>query len=233
MAPVGLYDLVVTGHGLQYVAKAADGALVLTSASTGSTAQIVDGREIVTSIFTIDCDGRIGVMNDGIHYSWNISPDDGSIAFSPGAHSMDITIIALDLDKVGSSMSHLELRDLDKRSDTKRCPNGQHAVDKPGIGPPTANGCGSVKNHKHIPELGFHNCCNAHDICYDTCAEQSCDHCNDAFFTCMKNVCKNLIPLKGIPCFAAAVIYHAAVEGSYGCPFFARYGRDRCNCVPG
>lgn len=235
MTPAGLYDLLVADSELQYVAKAADGALVLTSASTGSTAQIINGREMVTSIFTIDCDGHIGMVNQGTHYRWNINPDDGSITFSPGAHSTDSTMIALNLDKVGiftTHQSHLELRSLDKRSDTYRCPAGQHAVTKPNARAPSANGCGSVSNHKHIPELGFHNCCNDHDYCYDNCDEQSCDHCNDAFFTCMKKICANLIPFKGIPCFAASFIYYEAVKGKFGCPYFAKYGLERCDCVP-
>ncbi|PPJ53272.1 hypothetical protein CBER1_11935 [Cercospora berteroae] len=232
-APAGLYDLILTGPGPErrYVAKAADGALVLTSASTRAIAQDVDGRSIVTSIFTVDCDGRIGVMDRGVHYNWNASPHDSRLEFTPAAHSSNSTMMAFDLDKFEDSRPHAELRRSIVKRDTTRCGPGQHAITKPNARPITVNGCGSVKNHAKVPELGFHVCCNAHDTCYDDCNEQSCDHCNDAFFTCMKHKCKQLNFLKVIPCFAAAVLYYKAVQGSFGCPYFKRYSDERCFCV--
>ncbi|KAK4616156.1 hypothetical protein CLAFUW4_10057 [Fulvia fulva] len=84
MAPASLYDLVVTGRELQYVAKAANGKLKLTSTSTGPTAHNVNGRELVTTIFTVDCHGQIGIVNEGILYSLKIDLETAALSFSPG-----------------------------------------------------------------------------------------------------------------------------------------------------
>ncbi|KAF2771678.1 hypothetical protein EJ03DRAFT_21840, partial [Teratosphaeria nubilosa] len=230
-APAGIFDLILTGEKLQYVAKAADGQLVLTPASTGTTAQEVDGRTIVTSIFTVDCDGRIGVIHEGSLFSWTISADGQSTSFVPGTHYPNGSMLAFDFDRLGIYQHHHELRSLQKR-DTLRCPNGLHGAKKAGARPVSANGCGSRSNHKRIPELWFHACCNDHDICYDTCAQQSCDHCNDVFFTCMKRQCeKQRSEAGGATCYLAAGVYYEAVKGDSGCPYFAKYTGERCNCI--
>lgn len=238
-APAGVYDLVTAGSEPQYVAKTADGGLVLLPASTGSTGQKDNGQTpaAVTSIFTVDCDGRIGVMHDGVSYSWKIDADGKGTSFTAGAHSADWTMTAFDLDTFKNALnlekSHHELRSLEKRDEGLRCPPGQHAELKPGATPAFSNGCGSVTTKKLVPELFFHGCCDAHDICYDNCDKPSCHQCNLEFLGCMKGVCsKKKIFVKQFCRFAADVYYHA-VEGSQGCGLFAKYNRDRCDCKPG
>ncbi|KAI5361605.1 Putative PAN/Apple domain-containing protein [Septoria linicola] len=158
-APAGLYDLVVAGPQMHYVAKAADGEVVLTLASTGTTAEDVNGRTIVTSIFTVDCDGRIGAMHEGIHYSLEVN---ANISFTAGSRLPDSTLVAVDFDALGVSRNQqeisrnrLELRSLSKKRSDSRCPAGQRAIAKPGAPPDEANGCGPPGAAKLVPELSF------------------------------------------------------------------------------
>ena len=229
-APEGLYDLVLAGRDMLYLAKASNGRLVLTSNSTGADVKDIDGQSAVTSIFTVDCDGRIGVMHEGISYSWNINADGRGTSFTTGAHSSDSTMIAFSSDAFGTSDdNHLELRSLVKR-DTVRCVPPARAFTRENARAPSANGCGSKASHHIVPELWFHNCCNDHDYCYDNCNENSCDHCNDLFYTCMKHRCASGNIFKKAICYPAAGLYYEAVKGKFGCPYFAKYTHERCDC---
>lgn len=241
-APAGVYDLVTAGSEPQYVAKTADGGLVLLPASTGSTGQKDNGQTpaAVTSIFTVDCDGRIGVMHDGVSYNWKIDADGKGTSFTAGAHSADWTMTAFDLDTFKNALnlekSHHELRSLEKRGQqpnpVPRCPRGQHGVLKSGQPAGFSNGCGSVTTKKLVPELWFHHCCDDHDLCYDDCTKPSCLYCNFAFLDCMHAEChkKNFFVKK--VCNIAAQVYFEAVQGPQGCGLFKKYNQKRCDCVP-
>ncbi|KAF2771107.1 hypothetical protein EJ03DRAFT_269125 [Teratosphaeria nubilosa] len=233
-APAGLYDLVVTGLGSepQYVAKAANGDLVLTTVSTGPTAQKIPEHEqpCATSIFTVDCDGHVGVTHEGSPYSWNTHADGKGTSFTPGA---DIgTMLALDFAPFDITENNHERRSVHAKRDTFRCSPGLRGVSKPGARPPSANGCGSRSTHKLVPELYFHDCCDSHDVCYDECAQQSCYVCNHKFYLCMNARCVGVHSyLKRELCHVAAHLYFTAVQGKFGCPFFAQYTLERCTCI--
>ena len=238
----GLYDLVITGPEPQYVAKAADGGLVLTSASTGPIAQNVDGRSIATTIFTVDCDGRIGVMQEGIAYVWDATVDGKSTSFTAGAHSSNRSMVAFNLahattKQTSPTEQHLELRSsvLEKR-DLYRCSAPEVASTRPGARAATSNGCGSKSNHKIVPDFGFTKCCNIHDLCYDDCSK-SFDECNYNFRNCMSGVCKNKYSSSvAAPLYAGCILvadtYFAVVSGSFGSKYFAQYTHERCQCCP-
>jgi hypothetical protein len=134
-ASAGVYDLVITGPEPQYVAKGADGRLILTSAASPRASNV-----LATSIFTVDCDGSIGVMHEGVAYSWNIIGDPPFIA---GVNSSDGTVIAYNLARTPRKLA---IRNEPYKpgtwntGDAPRCPNGGRPFVKTGVAlrPPTA-----------------------------------------------------------------------------------------------
>lgn len=56
---------------------------------------------------------------------------------------------------------------------------------------PSADGCGSLGmkiNTEYLPAVEMENCCNAHDICYDTCNKDK-ELCDLDFKRCLYNYC--------------------------------------------
>lgn len=56
---------------------------------------------------------------------------------------------------------------------------------------PSADGCGSLGmkiNTEYLPAIEMENCCNAHDICYDTCNKDK-ELCDIEFKRCLYNYC--------------------------------------------
>lgn len=65
-----VYDLVYSGATQKYVAMTDKGAVILTSASTGPNMVARSGTNLVTSIFSTDCDGKITISYNGATYQW-------------------------------------------------------------------------------------------------------------------------------------------------------------------
>lgn len=56
---------------------------------------------------------------------------------------------------------------------------------------PSSNGCGSLGlkiNSEYLPFGAMESCCNAHDICYDTCNKDK-DMCDLDFKRCLYKQC--------------------------------------------
>lgn len=56
---------------------------------------------------------------------------------------------------------------------------------------PSADGCGSLGlsiDKQYLPAIEMENCCNAHDICYDTCNKDK-ELCDLDFKRCLYNYC--------------------------------------------
>ena len=72
---------------------------------------------------------------------------------------------------------------------TAQCATGS-ITPRPGTSP-TSNGCGSYDvnvNFANVDNLsGFNTCCNAHDICYNTCSTTK-SVCDETFYACLKPV---------------------------------------------
>lgn len=59
---------------------------------------------------------------------------------------------------------------------------------------PSADGCGSLGmkiDTEYLPAIEMENCCNAHDICYDTCNKDK-ELCDLDFKRCLYNYCETL-----------------------------------------
>lgn len=57
---------------------------------------------------------------------------------------------------------------------------------------PSSDGCGSLGmkiNSEYLPAVEMENCCNAHDICYDTCNKDK-ELCDLDFKRCLYNYCE-------------------------------------------
>ncbi|KAL7020463.1 hypothetical protein ACKWTF_011544 [Chironomus riparius] len=90
----------------------------------------------------------------------------------------------------------------------------------------TTNGCGAYGIIAHpslLPNSEFLNCCNSHDICYETCntVRETCDK---TFKDCMMNSCKNW------SCRFIADSFYGAVQ-TLGCPSFLERQKKSCMCV--
>lgn len=88
-APQGLYDILIVAPTPKFVAKAANGDIVLTDASTGAAGQTVNGQKLYTTIFGVNCQGFLSITQDGQSYTSNT--DKGKInliAASDGGKSM-------------------------------------------------------------------------------------------------------------------------------------------------
>lgn len=58
---------------------------------------------------------------------------------------------------------------------------------------PSADGCGSLGlkiDTEYLPAVEMENCCNAHDICYDTCNKDK-ELCDLDFKRCLYNYCES------------------------------------------
>ena len=113
----------------------------------------------------------------------------------------------------------------------EKCPNGakvrkqdsncEYRSDNDNGNPKTANGCGaeggiSVPN-SFVYIIDFTDCCDAHDVCYGTCAENK-SGCDAGLGLCMAERCTSLtvMPILHNACVAQAAAYAAAVLGLGG-----------------
>lgn len=119
-----------------------------------------------------------------------------------------------------------------------QCPRGQTTLPREGhVG--TSNGCGSLDiifDHSedsliHI-EKDFSDCCDGHDVCYDTCGEDK-DLCDLTFRKCLYKVCRkgeHKLFLDNKKCKLKAKLFYMAVVG-VGCQPFKDAQKNACKCV--
>lgn len=103
---------------------------------------------------------------------------------------------------------------------------------------PSANGCGSLGyniNTEYLPAVEMENCCNAHDICYDTCNKDK-ELCDLDFKRCLYNYCEThekstvgSIVAKG--CKAAAKMLSTGTV-TLGCKSYLDSQERACYCAP-
>jgi len=100
---------------------------------------------------------------------------------------------------------------------------------------PSSNGCGSFGFKFDVSKFpGFTSCCDAHDMCYDTCNNKRND-CDEDFKECLNNSCH----MEGIKekhhkklheaCGQTADMMHSGTVG-LGCAAFKESQRNACLC---
>eukprot|EP01095_Lingulamoeba_sp_RSL-Kostka_P017976 TRINITY_DN9653_c0_g1_i1.p1 TRINITY_DN9653_c0_g1~~TRINITY_DN9653_c0_g1_i1.p1 ORF type:complete len:152 (+),score=35.65 TRINITY_DN9653_c0_g1_i1:88-543(+) len=93
---------------------------------------------------------------------------------------------------------------------------------------PSYNGCGAgafkIETNDDIT-----NCCNEHDICYDTCFNTKKD-CDEKFSKCLNGVCESYGPGEDQQrCYTAAIALDFGV--SMGCSFYKKSQSNACDCI--
>jgi len=94
---------------------------------------------------------------------------------------------------------------------------------------PSSNGCGSGSltiPKKDLPKPAIEDCCNQHDICYDTCKNGKLS-CDNAFRSCMMNVCGGGLNALGCKAYSEG-LYLAVVN--LGCPAYIKAQSNACVC---
>lgn len=102
---------------------------------------------------------------------------------------------------------------------------------------PSSDGCGSLGlkiNKDYLPAVEMENCCNSHDICYDTCNKDK-ELCDLDFKRCLYNYCEShektavgSIVAKG--CKAAAKMLFTGTL-TLGCRSFLDSQERACYCA--
>ncbi|SMR58426.1 unnamed protein product [Zymoseptoria tritici ST99CH_1E4] len=235
-APQGLYDILIVAPTPKFVAKAANGDIVLTDASTGAAGQTVNGQKLYTTIFGVNCQGFLSITQDGQSYTSNT--DKGKInliAASDGGKSM----LTLPVTPIPSSRRRR--RSIWNEGTAPRCPatpdflTGQVRVQDPPVRPAQSNGCGGAASAKFVPNFSFGACCSGHDLCYDDCAKGNFETCNNEFRSCMRGQgCDELNHWYTWAfyrtCLATADFYYWTVTGDAARGAFNDATKDRCEC---
>lgn len=139
-----------------------------------------------------------------------------------------------DLGGLGGLLSALA-GGLEDSSCKYRCGNGRQAQPRPGH-KPRSNGCGTKDLRVDVSDYpAFEECCNGHDICYDTCnrQRQDCDH---EFKKCMQKVCKQYRKSgklssagKVEECKSTANMMYGGVT-AFGCDIYLQSQKEACKC---
>ncbi|XP_017493518.1 PREDICTED: group XIIA secretory phospholipase A2-like, partial [Rhagoletis zephyria] len=103
---------------------------------------------------------------------------------------------------------------------------------------PTADGCGSLGlriNTEYLPAVEMENCCNEHDICYDTCNSNK-ELCDLDFKRCLYKYCDTIDKSVGseyliTSCKAAAKVLFTGTL-TLGCKSYLDSQKRTCYCAP-
>ncbi|XP_042214154.1 group XIIA secretory phospholipase A2-like [Homarus americanus] len=117
-----------------------------------------------------------------------------------------------------------------------KCPGKKIPVRNPNH-TPKANGCGSLGvffEKEDLSRAEMVDCCNDHDICYDTCGRDKED-CDKIFKRCLYNTCKitqnEMDILTNKKCKGGAKLLYTATV-ALGCTPFKEAQHSACRCVP-
>lgn len=126
-----------------------------------------------------------------------------------------------------SQTSCLKLDQCDAHSDSKK-----HLQTKPNTTAPTPNGCGPRSIDIPVPQFDFGACCNMHDYCYSKCdSHVTFELCNNAFASCMNDVCNGEKFLEKSLCNFVANVYSKSVTNDVGCAAYRNNAGAYCQCT--
>lgn len=101
---------------------------------------------------------------------------------------------------------------------------------------PQANGCGSLGvffEREDLPRPEMVDCCNDHDVCYDTCGSDKED-CDRKFKRCLYSICdvnrKDMNFVNEKKCKGGAKMLYMATM-ALGCTAYKDSQRESCLCV--
>ncbi|KAI4861962.1 hypothetical protein F4820DRAFT_460540 [Hypoxylon rubiginosum] len=238
------YDLVYAGSSTpQYVAMTNTGAIVLVSASTGTAFK----SNRVTTIFNVDCYGRLSVSQGGNKYTWSTSGTSSTLtkAASP---ANNMKALPVSIPAVESARKHrrrnkeLAERLLAKRSysdgPAPKCPSSPAnlvARTKPGYQLGEGNFCESLSEYWSISPFDFDGSCAVQSLCYDQCADYGWQSCNGIFGTMMILSCLDAFDswwevIPAVACAAQASYFTGVAATSSGRKLFYKAQGAMCRC---
>eukprot|EP01120_Amphizonella_sp_Union-15-10_P008298 TRINITY_DN2966_c0_g1_i1.p1 TRINITY_DN2966_c0_g1~~TRINITY_DN2966_c0_g1_i1.p1 ORF type:complete len:147 (-),score=11.30 TRINITY_DN2966_c0_g1_i1:6-446(-) len=113
------------------------------------------------------------------------------------------------------------------------CPSGHKLIPKPNH-KPSFNGCG-ITGMLVKSDFDFTNCCNEHDLCYDTCLpDRDKEACDSEFLECMNKVCRSSKLSQEVEkqCLGNAKLFFIGTT-SFGCNSFMESRKMACLCDRG
>lgn len=224
--------MVLAGSPPKYVAKLANGNVVLTTSSTGAQQVTRNRLQMQTTLFTVSCKGQIGVTQGGKSFTWDVSGRTTKMTEGTAAKGMVTYPLSL------SARTRKTRRSKYNSGAQPRCvkqPEALVAFVRPNARGLNPNGCGPANGFDYVPDFGFGNCCNGHDNCYDDCANSSFESCNTDFHNCMRGdgcAASNVWYrwLEHLACLKAADFYYWAVSTPVGAKAFLSATQERCTC---
>ncbi|KAH8751868.1 hypothetical protein F5882DRAFT_420214 [Hyaloscypha sp. PMI_1271] len=244
-----LYDLLYTEDHSKvfYMAVTPSGNVVFEPSSSQGQHYLndSDGNMYMTSVWTAQCDGSLtaGIKGSG---SLQFASDKGYLVVRS---STPFTKSALSkrqfeaewLGEWFSEFPHfidagIETAEWYDRPEPRCSSPTAISVERIDARPKGFNGCGSGWTKqclKFPPNFNFIDCCDDHDICYDSC-DQTFEDCNNNFLTCMKAKCDSDYADDGFAhnrCEVLAQIYFQFVASPLGRSAFQEATSERCECV--
>ncbi|KXT03304.1 hypothetical protein AC579_3021 [Pseudocercospora musae] len=232
-APDGVYDMVIAGSPPRYVAKLNNGNVVLTTSSTGNKLVTRNGQQMQTTVFRVDCQAAITVVQNGAAFSWDKSGRTTKMTAGTAAKGMVAFPLAV------AAKARKARRSIYNQGVQPRCvkaPDSLICKARDGVRAPVKNGCGDANGAKWVPNFTFGGACDKHDLCYDNCEKGTFEQCNTDFLNDMINdgcASKKVWYMWLIygACVKTAEFYYAVVSSSRGAEAFIQSGKDRCTCT--
>ncbi|KAI1135037.1 hypothetical protein F5Y05DRAFT_406192 [Hypoxylon sp. FL0543] len=238
-----VYDMVYAGSSTpQFVAMTNTGNIVLVGASTGTTFK----NNRVTSIFNVDCYGRISITQGGSKYTW--STDGASSTLVKAANpANNMKALPQNIPAVQQALKHRkrnqELAErLVKRSysdgPAPKCPASPPALvakTKQGYSMGHGNFCDNLNDNWSLSPFSFDGSCAVQSLCYDSCEDYGWQSCNGIFGTMMILSCLDAFEswwevIPAIACAAQASYFTGVAATSTGRDLFYKAQGAMCRC---
>ncbi|KAI8966025.1 hypothetical protein F5Y11DRAFT_236586 [Daldinia sp. FL1419] len=239
----GVYDMVYAGSSTpQFVAMTNTGAIVLVGASTGTSFK----NNRVTTIFNVDCFGRISITQGGSGYTW--STDGASSKLTKAAtpannmKALPQNIPAVETERKNRRRNKQLGERLMKRSysdgPAPKCPSspgGLVARTKQGYQRDQGNFCESLSEYWSISPFDFDGSCEIQSRCYDHCEDYGWQSCTGIFGTAMILSCLDAFDswwevIPAIACAAQASYFTGVAATSKGRDLFYKSQAAMCRC---
>ncbi|KAI1761658.1 hypothetical protein GGR53DRAFT_504790 [Hypoxylon sp. FL1150] len=240
------YDLVYAGTTKQYVAMTNTGTIVLVSASTGKS--FTNNR--VTTIFNVDCYGRLSVSQGGNKYTWSTDGTSSSLT-KAATPANNMKALPVSIPAVASARKYrrrnkeLAERLLAKRSysdgPAPKCP-----ASPPNLIPHTKQGyqlgegnfCDNLSDYWSLSPFDFDGSCTVQSLCYDQCEDWGWQSCNGIFGTMMILSCLDAFEswwevIPAVACAAQASYFTGVAATSQGRELFYKAQGAMCRCYCG
>ncbi|OTB18368.1 hypothetical protein K445DRAFT_9324 [Daldinia sp. EC12] len=238
-----VYDMVYAGSSTpQFVAMTNTGAIVLVGASTGPTFK----NNRVTTIFNVDCYGRITITQGGSGYTWSTDGATSKLtkAATPANNmkALPKSIPAVDTERKNRKRNKQLAERLMKRSDSDgpapKCPASPPnllAKTRQGYEHDQGNFCESLSEYWSISPFDFDGSCAVQSRCYDSCERYGWQSCNGIFGSMMILSCLDAFEswwevIPAIACAAQASYFTGVAATRKGRDLFYKSQAAMCRC---